>query len=67
MKKRIGIIHRTPRRPIGSCRMPSCSSKSGFASRSIARELPGYQGERIACAVCDEGINFERWAPMDEN
>jgi formylmethanofuran dehydrogenase subunit E len=26
-----------------------------------AREFPGYKGERVACAVCGEGINFDRW------
>ena len=25
-----------------------------------ARELPGYKSERIACAVCGEGINYDR-------
>lgn len=24
------------------------------------REMPGYKGERIACAICGEGINFDR-------
>lgn len=24
-------------------------------------ELPGYKGERIVCAECGEGINFQRW------
>jgi len=23
-------------------------------------ELPGYKGERIVCAKCGEGINFQR-------
>ena len=23
-------------------------------------ELPGYKGERIVCAACGEGINFQR-------
>ncbi len=26
-----------------------------------AKEFPGYKGERIACAVCGEGISYERW------
>ena len=25
-----------------------------------ARELPGYKSERIACALCGEGINYDR-------
>ena len=25
------------------------------------REFPGYKGERLACAVCGEGINYERY------
>jgi formylmethanofuran dehydrogenase subunit E len=25
-----------------------------------ARELPGYKSERIACAMCGEGINYDR-------
>lgn len=25
------------------------------------KEFPGYKGERIACAVCGEGINYERF------
>ena len=25
-----------------------------------ARELPGYKSERVACAVCGEGINYDR-------
>lgn len=30
-----------------------------------AREFPGYKGERVACAVCGEGINFDRWVLRD--
>lgn len=26
-----------------------------------AREFPGYKGQRVACAICGEGINFDRW------
>ncbi len=26
-----------------------------------AKEFPGYKSERIACAVCGEGINYERY------
>jgi len=26
-----------------------------------AREFPGYKSERVACAVCGEGINYERY------
>jgi formylmethanofuran dehydrogenase subunit E len=29
--------------------------------RLDAREFPGYKGERVACAVCGECINFDRW------
>jgi formylmethanofuran dehydrogenase subunit E len=30
-----------------------------------AREFPGYKGERVACALCGEGINFDRWVLED--
>jgi formylmethanofuran dehydrogenase subunit E len=30
-----------------------------------AKEMPGYKGERIACAVCGEGINYERFVERD--
>ncbi|MHB8301615.1 MAG: FmdE family protein [Acidobacteriaceae bacterium] len=26
-----------------------------------AREFPGYKGERVACAACGEGVNYERY------
>jgi len=26
-----------------------------------AKEFPGYKSERVACAVCGEGINYERY------
>jgi len=29
------------------------------------REFPGYKGERVACAVCGEGINYERYILRD--
>jgi formylmethanofuran dehydrogenase subunit E len=25
------------------------------------KEFPGYKGERVACALCGEGISYERW------
>lgn len=25
------------------------------------KEFPGYKGERICCAICGEGISYERW------
>ena len=28
-------------------------------------ELPGYKGERIVCAECGEGINFQREVRKD--
>lgn len=28
-------------------------------------DMPGYKGERIVCAVCGEGINFERHVERD--
>lgn len=28
-------------------------------------EFPGFRGERIACAVCGEGINYDRFAERD--
>jgi len=30
-----------------------------------AKELPGYKGERIACALCGEGINYERFVERE--
>lgn len=30
-----------------------------------ARELPGYKSARIACAVCGEGINYDRQVESD--
>jgi formylmethanofuran dehydrogenase subunit E len=30
-----------------------------------AQELPGYKGERIACAQCGEGINFQKEVRRD--
>jgi formylmethanofuran dehydrogenase subunit E len=29
------------------------------------KEMPGYKSERIACAVCGEGINYERYVERD--
>jgi formylmethanofuran dehydrogenase subunit E len=29
------------------------------------REMPGYKGERIACALCGEGINYDRFVERD--
>jgi formylmethanofuran dehydrogenase subunit E len=29
------------------------------------KEFPGYKGDRVACAVCGEGINYERYAVRD--
>ena len=26
-----------------------------------AKEMPGYKGERVACAECGEGVNFDRF------
>jgi len=31
-----------------------------------ARELPGYKGERVTCAGCGEGVNFDRYVERDE-
>jgi formylmethanofuran dehydrogenase subunit E len=28
-------------------------------------EFPGYKGERLACALCGEGINFDRFVERD--
>ena len=30
-----------------------------------AREFPGYKGERVACALCGEGINYDRFLVRD--
>jgi formylmethanofuran dehydrogenase subunit E len=29
------------------------------------RELPGYKGERVTCAKCGEGVNFDRFGEKD--
>jgi formylmethanofuran dehydrogenase subunit E len=29
------------------------------------KEMPGYKGERIACAACGEGINYDRFVERD--
>ena len=29
------------------------------------KEMPGYRGERIACAECGEGINYDRFVERD--
>jgi formylmethanofuran dehydrogenase subunit E len=29
------------------------------------RELPGYKGERVTCAACGEGVNFDRFVERD--
>jgi len=29
------------------------------------REMPGYKGERVACAVCGEGINYDRFVERE--
>ncbi len=30
-----------------------------------AKEMPGYKGERVACAGCGEGINYDRFVERD--
>ncbi|HEV2462421.1 MAG TPA: FmdE family protein [Acidobacteriaceae bacterium] len=30
-----------------------------------AREFPGYKGERVACDICGEGINYDRFIRRD--
>ncbi len=30
-----------------------------------AREFPGYKGERVTCALCGEGINYDRFLVRD--
>jgi formylmethanofuran dehydrogenase subunit E len=30
-----------------------------------AKEFPGYKGDRVACSICGEGINFERYTVRD--
>lgn len=29
------------------------------------KEMPGYKGERVACGVCGEGINYDRFVERD--
>jgi formylmethanofuran dehydrogenase subunit E len=31
------------------------------------REMPGYKGERVTCAACGEGINYDRFVERDGN
>jgi formylmethanofuran dehydrogenase subunit E len=28
-------------------------------------EFPGFKGQRVACDVCGEGVNFDRWTERD--
>ena len=30
-----------------------------------AKEMPGYRGERVACARCGEGINYDRFVELE--
>jgi formylmethanofuran dehydrogenase subunit E len=30
------------------------------------KEFPGYKGERLACAMCGEGINYDRFIERDD-
>ena len=30
-----------------------------------AREMPGYKGERVTCAKCGEGVNFDRFVERE--
>ena len=30
-----------------------------------AKEFPGYKGDRVACSICGEGINYERYTVRD--
>lgn len=30
-----------------------------------ASEFPGFRGERVVCAECGEGVNFDRWVERD--
>ena len=30
-----------------------------------AREMPGYKGERVTCAECGEGVNFDRFVERE--
>jgi formylmethanofuran dehydrogenase subunit E len=29
------------------------------------KEMPGYRGERVACAACGEGVNYDRFVERD--
>ena len=29
------------------------------------KESPGYKGERLACTICGEGINYDRFVEHD--
>lgn len=31
----------------------------------VQKEMPGYRGERVACASCGEGINYDRFVERD--
>jgi formylmethanofuran dehydrogenase subunit E len=40
-------------------------SEEWVSVRIEPKEFPGYKGQRIACAECGEGINYERFVERD--
>ena len=51
--------------PTASSPTPTSSPSSGSASPCTPREFPGYKADRIACARCGEGINYDRFVERD--
>jgi formylmethanofuran dehydrogenase subunit E len=40
-------------------------SEQWVAVEVTPNEMPGYKGERVACATCGEGINYDRFVERD--
>ncbi len=45
--------------------MLTYSLKNGCGSLLPPKEFPGYKGDRLACAGCGEGINYDRFVERD--
>ena len=51
--------------PIARCRTSDLFTEQWVKVTLPPEELPGYKGERIVCAECGEGINFQREVRRD--
>jgi formylmethanofuran dehydrogenase subunit E len=40
-------------------------SEEWVSVRLDPKEFPGFKGERVACAICGEGINYDRYVERD--